>query len=114
MSQCSSRKLYSVPKAWQFNGLQGYWLQCHCSCHNIIVKLLNSACRVMVCITLFGNLESPRAVVNSSVPEAKPSVESVNRRIVKCLYYTIRLFTLEVFTLGFVSDTDEFTTALEL
>src|SRR6218665_2538196 len=49
-----------------------------------IVKLLNSACRMMVCITLFGNLESPRAAVNSSVSETKPSVEtsSVNRRIV--------------------------------
>ena len=29
-------------------------------------------------------------------------------------YYTIRLFTLEVSTLGFVSDTDKFTTALGL
>src|SRR6218665_70265 len=49
-----------------------------------IVKLLNSACRMTVCITLFGNLDSPRAVVNSSVSETKPSVDtsSVNRRIV--------------------------------
>src|SRR6218665_1187688 len=48
-----------------------------------IVKLLNSACRMIVCIMLFGNLDSPRAVVNSSVFETKPSVEtsSVNRRI---------------------------------
>ena len=39
---------------------------------------------MMVCITLFDNLESPRAVVNSSVSETKAGVEtsSVNRRVI--------------------------------
>src|SRR6218665_319029 len=55
-----------------------------------IVKLLNSACRMMVCITLFGSLESPRAVVNSSVSETNLSVETL------CKHTNIVMFILVI------------------
>ena len=49
----------------------------------------------MVCITLFSNLESPRAVVNSSVSETKPSVENLKCKQTNIVMY---IFVIQMVT----------------